>query len=193
MHAFKCSILILGTLAWMVNPVRARPLDPPRADSYEVLQDSRGLLRPGEILVGIANESDYRAIKGWPSPDALDSEEWRLLLVDHAYYTLFGRDPNSLPDLGPMHRGVSNKRIDSTILVFKSADLAAHEVARLKAKNLDNMGAIVKRSDSNGFHIGTIGRTYCAVRHETTLVLLETRDQVETMIAIVDKLARARW
>src|SRR2546426_1384952 len=138
MHPFKCSILILGTFAWMVNPVRARPLDPPQPDSYKVLEDSRGLLRLGEILVGIANESDYRAIKGWPSPDALDSEEWRRLVVDHAYYTLFSRDPNSLPDLGPIHRGVSNKRIDSTILVFQSTDLAAREVARLKAKNVDN-------------------------------------------------------
>lgn len=193
MHAFKCSILIVGASAWIVNPVRAHQLNPSQADSYEVLQDSRGIVRLGEILVDVANESDYRALKFVLKPDEWDVEEQRRFLVDHAYYTLFSRDPDSLPDLGPMHRGVSNKRIDATILVFKSADLAAREVARLKAKNLDNIGAIVKRSDSNGFHIGMIGRTYCAVRHETIVVLLETRDQEETLMVIADKLARAKW
>jgi len=111
MHAFKCSILTVGAFAWMVNPVRAHQLNPSQADSYEVLQDSRGIVRPGEILVGVAN----------------------------------------------------------------------------------NIGAIVKRSDSNGFHIGIIGRTYCAVRHEAIVVLLETHDQEETMMVIADKLFRANW
>lgn len=194
MHLFKCSIPIFGIFLWIGNPASACAMDPSQADSHRAQQDSSGMSRIAGIIASIANESEYRAVK-WSvvEPDEWDADEPRRLLVDHAYYSLFSRDPKSLLDLGPMHQGVSSKSIHSTILVFKYAELAASEVARLKEKRLDNVGAIVMRSDSNGFHIRTIGRSYCVVRHGAKTVLFDTRDQEETMKAMVDKLEKAEW
>ena len=152
------------------------------------------MFRIGGILAGIADESDYRAVK-WSvvERDEWDEDEPRRLLAGHSYYSLFSRDPKSLLDLGPMHQGVSSKSIQSTVLVFKNAESAARQVARLKEKNLNNIGAVLKRSDSRGFYIHTAGRSYCAVRRGASVVLLDTQDQEETMKAIADKLAKAEW
>jgi len=194
MRVFKCSFPTLCIFLWMVNLANACAMDHSDADSHRVQQDASGVSRIAGILASIASASDYRAVK-WSvvEPDEWDADEPRRLLVDHAYYSLFSRDPKSLLDLGPMHQGVSSKRIHSTILVFKYAQLAVSEVARLKEKRLDNIGAIVIRSDSNGFHIKTIGRSYCVVRHGAKVVLFDTRDQEETMKAMADKLEKAEW
>ena len=194
MHLFKCSIPIIGILLWMVNLASACAIDPSDPDSHSVQQDASGVSRIAEILASIASDSYYRAVKvAVVGPrDEWDEDEPRRLLIDHAYYSLFCRDPKSLLDLGPMHRGVSSKRINSTILVFKHVELAASEVARLKEKRLDNMGAIVLRSDASGFHIKTIGRSYYVVRHGAKVVLLDT-DQEETMKVIAYKLDKAEW
>jgi hypothetical protein len=195
MHLFKCSIPMLGIFLLMVSLASACAIDPSDADSHRVQQDASGVSRIGEILARIASDSNYRAVKASVvgPPDEWDADEPRRLLIDHAYYSLFCRDPKSLLDLGPMHRGVSSKSIYSTILVFKNAELAASEVGRLKEKRLDNIGAIVLRSDASGFYIKTIGRSYYVVRHGARVVLLDTHDQEETMKAIAYKLDKAEW
>ena len=168
MRLFKRSIGILGIFLWLVNQATAYAMDPAHAHSHRPQQDSTGLFRIGGILAGIADESDYRAVK-WSvvERDEWDEDEPRRLLAGHSYYSLFSRDPKSLLDLGlgPMHQGVSSKSIQSTVLVFKNAESAAGVVARLTEKNLGNIGAILKQSDSKGFYISPIGRSYCAVRH----------------------------
>jgi tryptophanase len=105
---------------------------------------------------------------------------------------LFSRDPDSILDLGPMHEGVSSKRIDAIILAFKKVKWADAEVARLKKDLLDNIGAHLIASDANGFEIKTAGRTYVTVRHGATLVFLSTGPEEEALRIIASKLQQ-KW
>jgi hypothetical protein len=157
-------------------------------------QPSKAILRISERISEIADAFNYRLVRAYKvEPDEWDMEERRPLLINHSYYTLFSRDPDSLLDLGPMHKGVSSKRMSANILVFKDADLAGRELLRLRKKLGANIGARVVKADENGFEVRATLRSHVAVRHGANLVLLETDKQGETMTAIATKLKQASW
>jgi hypothetical protein len=115
------------------------------------------------------------------------------MLLGHSYLTLFSRDPDSLLDLGPMHQGVSSKRIDVIVLEFRNAELAAREVTRMKEKAQDNIGTKVIRSSANGFEVKTALKSYVALRHGTRVASFETRGQEDVMRSIAYRLQQAEW
>ena len=156
-------------------------------------QVSEAVSNISKIIEGAANELDYKMHRGYLQPDEWNEDERRQQLIDHAYYTLFSRDPKFLLDLGPFHRGVSSKRFDATILIFRSAELAAQELARLKEYHLDNVGVEPLKSDENGFQIKEIGRFYIAVRRGAYLVLLDTTGQDQTVQTIAATLEQSDW
>jgi hypothetical protein len=147
-----------------------------------------------EAISRIADEFDYRSFRAYSViPDEWDTDERRVLLDSHVYYSLYSRDPDSLLDLGPMHQGVSRKHIRALILLFKDTDLADTELLQLRKKIEGDIGAEVVKESETGFAITTVFRSQIVVRRGARVILLETDKQHETMRAMAEKLEQANW
>ena len=157
-------------------------------------QSSEAVLHIAEIISRAADSFNYRSIRAYKvEPDEWDTVERQQILVTHAYYSLYSRDPDSLLDLGPIHRGVSSKHIQAIILVFKDADLAGREVLRLSKTIAGDLGAEVVKTGENGFEIRGVFRNQIAVRRGAKVILLVTDTQRETMAAMTAEIERASW
>jgi hypothetical protein len=157
-------------------------------------QSSEAVLHIAEIIDQVAESFNYRSVRAYEvEPDEWATAERQQILITHAYYSLFSRDPDSLLDLGPMHRGVSSRQISAIILLFKDADLARKEMLRLSKTLEGDLGAEVVNTGENGFEIKGVWRNQIAVRHGAKVILLKTDKQRETMAAMTAKIKQASW
>ena len=157
-------------------------------------QSSKAVLRIAERISEIADAFNYRPVRAYTvEPDEWDTDARRPLLLKHAYYSLYSRDPDSLLDLGPMHMGASSKRMTAIILLFKDAELANKELVALRSKLEGDIGAKVVTADESGFEVVAALRSHVAVQRGAKVVLLETDKQEKTMTAMATKLRQASW
>src|SRR5829696_5641435 len=124
MHITKFPVSLLAVALWLSNQsiTCAGGFCQLQPDGQE--QASKAVLHMAEVLDKVADSFNYRSVTAYKViPDEWDTDKRRPLLVAHAYCSLFSRDPDSLLDLGPMHRGVSRKHIRAIILLFKDAEV----------------------------------------------------------------------
>ncbi len=194
MKIAKLPVSLLAIALWLsnVSNTYAGGLCQLQPDNQE--QAAKEVLNMVEVLDHIADSINYRSIKAYKViPDEWDTDDRKPLVVAHAYCSLFSRDPDSLLDLGPMHRGLSSKHIRTIILLFKDAEVASKETVLLRQKIEGDIGARVIKTDENGFEVRAISRSQIAVRRGAKLILLETDKQVKTMSDIAGKLEEASW
>ena len=149
-----------------------------------------------EIINDVADHFNYRSVNIYEvKPDEWEADDRRLLLITHAYYDLYSRDPDSLvKSYGPIEAGVSSKHIMVAILLFKDADLVGNALFLLQKKMEDNIGAKVLKADENGFEVTTaVSGNEIALRRGTKVILLKTDKQTETMQAMAEKIEQASW
>jgi len=167
-------------VAYLCFGVSARPL-PGRAHE----DVSSEVQRIVETIESSAKGFGYETVRGYRVPDEWDAEGKTNLLESHAYYTLFGKDSDGscLTVEG---------RIFITILIFRDAESARHQVAQMKEYHLGNMGYKVLRSDEDGYDLEEINGFYAAVIQDAKVILFEDRSrrQGEVIKALGEKLRK---
>lgn len=194
MHIIKLPIGLLAISLMLSNlsSVRVGGLSKLQSGSQE--ESSKTVVHMAEVLDRIAASLNYRSVRAYKvEPDDWDTDERQALLVTHAYYSLFSREPDSLLDLGPMHRGVSRKHIRVIILLFKDAERAGKETVLLRRKMEGDIGARVIKADQNGYEIRAAIRSQIAVRRGAKVIVLETDKQGEAIRTMGAKLEQANW
>jgi len=192
MPVTKLPVTVLALTLWLcdLSGACAGVVAPSQSDSKD--QSSKAILHMAKELSETADAFNYRPVRAYTvEPDEWDTDARRPLLLRHVYYTLFSREPESLLDLGPMHRGVSSKRVSAVILLFKDAESAGKELLALRKKLEGDIGAEVVRDDENGFEVRAVLRSHVAVRRGAKVILFETDKQVETMSDMATKLGQA--
>lgn len=127
----------------------------------------------------------YELIRGYPTADEWEADEWKNLLDSHAYYTLFGKDSDDscLSITG---------RIGVTVLLFKEAEIARRQIAQRKEHHQGNMAVKIIRSSEDGFLLEDFNGFYAAVVRGPKVILFEDRSgaQREVIKSVVDILAK---
>ena len=130
------------------------------------------LQRVAKVLEKSATVLGYKTVRGYRPTDEWEAEEKKVLIENHAYYTLFGEesDGSCLSTDG---------RIGVTILIFKDAELARRQVDEMKKYHSGNMGVKVTKSDETGYFLEEINGFYVAVVQDTKVIFFEDRSRAQ--------------
>ncbi len=130
------------------------------------------LQRVAKVLEKSAIALGYEAVKSYRPSDEWEAEEKKVLVENHAYYTLFGKDfDDSCLS--------TNGRIGVTILIFKDAELARRQVDEMEKYHSGNMGVKVTKSDETGYFLEEVNGFYAAVVQDTKVIFFEDRSRAQ--------------
>ncbi|MDQ1636944.1 MAG: hypothetical protein QOF62_283 [Pyrinomonadaceae bacterium] len=143
------------------------------------------LQRVAKVLEKSATVLGYKTVRGFRPTDEWETEEKKVLLENHAYYTLFGEDSD-----GSCLR--TNGRIGVTILIFKNDELARRQVDEMKKDHSGNIGFKVTKSDETGYLLEEVNGFYAAVIQDTKVIFFEDRSraQADNIKSLVESLAK---
>lgn len=138
-----------------------------------------------KVLEKSATALGYEAVKGYRPSDEWEAEEKKVLLENHAYYTLFGKDSDD-------SCLSTNGRIGVTILIFKDAEFARRQVDEMKKYHSGNMGVRVTKSDETSYFLEEVNGFYAAVIQGTKVIFFEDRSraQAEVIKSLVESVAK---
>jgi hypothetical protein len=153
--------------------------------SILITQPNQRISRITHSVKDVAKQLGYRLMPGSRVPDEWAEAERQGRLVDHAYLTLFG------PDSDNSHLGIDG-RIGVTILAFKSKEISAREVARIKGAHTRNIGFKLIREGRGGYLIEDVNGLYASLIDGAVVLLLEDRSRLQrkTIDAIADAVAK---
>ncbi len=133
------------------------------------------LQRVAKVLEKSATVLGYKTVRGYHPTDEWEAEEKKVLLENHAYYTLFGEDSDG-------SCLSTNGRIGVTTLIFKDAELARRQVDEMKKYHSGNMGVKVTKSDETGYFLEEVNGFYAAVIQDTKVIFFEDRSRAQADI-----------
>ena len=195
MRLIKYTISVLAICLCSFGYAGSKPVEPHRqintGVNHEVSEMVASIAAAVEV---IGNDLGYKFMRGYVTGDEWSEEERSKLLIDRAYYSLHIIDKENPHPYSPMHANFKGN-ISIVVLVFQNADLAASEVARLKAQHMDNMGVELIKSDANGFQIKGDRRSYAVVAHGSKVVLLEEAEnlKIKNLMTIAQRLEKDAW
>ncbi len=128
--------------------------------------------RIAKLLEKSATVLGYEAIKSHRPSDEWEAEEKKALLESHTYYSLLGKDFKGsclLPD----------GMIAVTILVFKDAEIARHQVEEMKKHRSGNISVKMTKSDDTNYFLEEANGFYAVVIQDTKVILLDDRSRAQ--------------
>ncbi len=143
------------------------------------------LQRVAKVLEKSATVLGYKTVRGYRPTDEWEAEEKKVLIENHAYYTLFGEDSDG-------SCLSTNGRIGVTILIFKDTELARRQVDEMKKHHLGNMGVKVTKSDETGYFLEEVNGFYAAVIQDTRAIFFEDRSraQIDVVKSLIESVAK---
>jgi hypothetical protein len=195
MRLIKHSLSVLAICLCSVGYAGSKAVEPRRQINAGATQElSEMVASIATLLETIGTEFDYKWMRCYVTGDEWDGEGQGKLLIDRAYYSLLIIDEENPHRYGPFHANAKG-HINVVVLVFKNADLAAREVARLKEETLDQFDTEVVKSDENGFQIKGKRISYVAVVHGAKVVLLQENEnlRIKNLTTIAERLEKDAW
>lgn len=141
-------------------------LGQPTASTVSDLQHVAKVIEKSAIVLG------YKIVRSYRPTDEWEAEEKKVLIENHAYYTLSGEDSDG-------SCLSTNGRIGVTILIFKDTELARRQVEEMKKYHSGNMGVKVTKSDETGYFLEEVNGFYGAVVQDTKVIFFEDRSRAQ--------------
>jgi hypothetical protein len=195
MRLIKQTLSVLAICLCSFGYAGSKPVEPHRQINTGVNHEvSEVVASIAAVVEVIGNDLDYKFMRGYVTGDEWSEEERSKLLIDRAYYSLLIIDKENPQRHSRMHANFKGY-ISAVVLLFHNADLAASEVARLKAEYMDNSGVELIKSDVNGFQIKGDRRSYAVVVHGAKVVLLQEAEnlRIKNLMTMAERLEKDAW